>query len=64
MRLVHASASAPEVPGDPGPYTLCGLDTSAMLVEHWVRDRPGLRWYPPRWTGQICPTCEAAVRAG
>ncbi|WBP92218.1 hypothetical protein [Kitasatospora cathayae] len=60
VRQVHAAPSDPDVPGDPGPTTACGRDTAAMLVEHWQSTG---RWYPPRWAGWICPTCDTAVRS-
>lgn len=63
VRQVHAAPSDPDVPGDPGPTAACGRDTGAMLVEHWQPAGPGGRWYPPGWTGRICPTCDAAVRS-
>ncbi len=63
VRQVHAAPSDPDVLNDPGPTTLCGLDTTGMLTEPWSPDRPGSRWYPPRWAGHICLTCDAAVRA-
>lgn len=47
VRQVHAAPSDPDVLNDPGPLTLCGLDTSRMLAEPWAPDRPGSRWYPP-----------------
>jgi len=64
VRQVHAAPSDPDVPGDPGPTTACRRDTGAMLVEHWQPGGPGSRWFPPRWNGWICPTCDAAVRSG
>jgi hypothetical protein len=62
VRQVHAAASDPDVPGDPGPTTACGRDTAAMLVEHWQPDGPGGHWWPPRWAGWICPACDSAAR--
>ncbi|MFI8459140.1 hypothetical protein [Kitasatospora sp. NPDC085464] len=64
VRQVHAAPSDPDVPGDPGPTTLCGRDSGAMLVEHWQPPGPGSRWYPPRWAGRVCPICDGAVRSG
>ncbi|RPK48387.1 hypothetical protein EES39_09545 [Streptomyces sp. ADI92-24] len=63
VQQVHTAPSAPDVLNDPGPLTLCGLDTSRMLAEPWAPDRPGSRWYPPRWAGRICPICDANARA-
>ncbi|WP_371503078.1 hypothetical protein OG871_37930 [Kitasatospora sp. NBC_00374] len=63
VRLVHAAPSDPDVPGDPGPLTACGLDTTGMLTEHWRPAGPGAGWYPPRWEGHICEQCAAAVRS-
>ncbi len=63
VRWVHAAPSDPDVSGDPGPLTACGMDTAVMVVDRWQPDRPGQRWFPPRWTGHICLTCDAAARA-
>ncbi|GAB2717520.1 hypothetical protein [Kitasatospora kifunensis] len=67
VRRVHAAPSDPDVPGDPGPTTVCGRETSVMLKEHWEPSGPGQRWWPPRWAGWIvngiCQTCEKGVRA-
>ncbi|MFI6448296.1 hypothetical protein [Kitasatospora sp. NPDC050543] len=64
VRLVHAAAADPDIPADPGPVTACGLDTASMIVEPWQPPGPGVRWYPPRWSGLICTACDGAMRSG
>ncbi|MGW6915040.1 hypothetical protein [Kitasatospora camelliae] len=39
------------------------MDTSSMVVDRWSPQRPGQGWYPPRWAGYVCLTCDAAARA-
>ncbi|WP_344469612.1 hypothetical protein [Kitasatospora kazusensis] len=63
VRWVHAALSDPDVPDDPGPLTLCGMHTAAMVPDRWQPDRLGRRWFPPRWAGHICLACDTAVRA-
>lgn len=42
LLLVHAAPSDPDVPGDPGPVTACGIDTTGMVVAPWGRARHAL----------------------
>ncbi len=58
-----AVRSHPGAPGGPGALTACGPDTAAMVVDRWSPQRPGQGWYPPRWAGYLCPTCDAGARA-
>lgn len=64
VHLVHAAPPDPEVPRDPGLVTVCGRDTALMLSDPWQPAGPGGRWWPPRWAGRICPTCDHGVRPG
>ncbi|WP_405006819.1 hypothetical protein OHV13_24500 [Kitasatospora purpeofusca] len=63
VRRVHAASSDPGASGGPGALTVCGMDTSAMVVDRWSPQRPGQGWHPPRWAGYVCLTCDAAARA-
>ncbi|MFJ9952626.1 hypothetical protein [Kitasatospora sp. NPDC091207] len=63
VRRVHAASSEPGASGGPAALTACGMDTSAMVVDRWSPQRPGQSWYPPRWAGYVCLTCDAAARA-
>ncbi|MER7846899.1 hypothetical protein ABTZ03_23450 [Kitasatospora sp. NPDC096077] len=60
---VHAAGGDPDVPEDPLPRTLCGLDTDPMEHSHYRPTRPGEPWYPPALADRRCPTCEALLRA-
>ncbi|MFJ4673003.1 hypothetical protein [Kitasatospora purpeofusca] len=62
LLLVHAAASDPDVPGDPGPATACGLDTNEMVPDPWRPAGPGQRWYPQDLRDRVCPLCDRAVR--
>ncbi|WBP89523.1 hypothetical protein [Kitasatospora cathayae] len=59
---VHAAPADPDVPEDPLPQTLCGLDTGPMEHAHYRPVRPGEPWYPPDMADQRCRLCEAALR--
>ncbi|MFJ8430484.1 hypothetical protein ACIQ9P_04170 [Kitasatospora sp. NPDC094019] len=59
---VHAAGADPDVPEDPQPRTLCGLDTSPMEHAHYRPSRPGEPWYPPALAGRRCHECERALR--
>ncbi|MET9181105.1 hypothetical protein AB0F92_40605 [Kitasatospora aureofaciens] len=60
---VHAAGGDPDVPEDPLPRTLCGLDTDPMEHSHYRPTRPGEPWYPPALADRRCLACEAALRA-
>ncbi|MEU9044673.1 MULTISPECIES: hypothetical protein [unclassified Kitasatospora] len=60
---VHAAGADPDVPEDPLPRTLCGLDTGAMEHSHYRPVRPGEPWYPSAMAERRCHACEAALRA-
>ncbi|MFF3006531.1 hypothetical protein ACFVTF_27445 [Kitasatospora sp. NPDC057940] len=60
---VHAAGADPDVPEDPQPYTLCGLETGPMEHTHYRPIRPGEPWYPPTLADQRCQECERALRA-
>ncbi|WP_157032492.1 hypothetical protein [Kitasatospora cheerisanensis] len=60
---VHAVGADPDVPEDPLPTTLCGLDTASMEHARYERTAPGQPWYPPHLAAQRCPECERALRA-
>lgn len=51
------------VPPAAGALTVCGMDTSSMVVDRWSPQRPGQGWHPPRWAGYVCLTCDATARA-
>ncbi|MFJ2808645.1 MULTISPECIES: hypothetical protein [unclassified Kitasatospora] len=59
---VHAAGADPDVPEDPQPYTLCGLETGPMEHTHYRPVRPGEPWYPPTLADQRCQECERALR--
>ncbi|MEU6236378.1 hypothetical protein [Kitasatospora sp. NPDC047058] len=65
VRAVHAAASDPAVPGDPGDHTLCGADTRRMQTVDFRPAAPGSSWYPPKWqgSGKVCPNCDRAVHS-
>lgn len=60
---VHAAGADSDVPEDPQPRTLCGLDTGPMEHSHYRPSRPGEPWYPPALAGQRCHECARALRA-
>ncbi|MFF2145103.1 hypothetical protein [Kitasatospora sp. NPDC058190] len=60
---VHAAGADPEVPEDPLPRTLCGLDTGPMEHSHYRPMRPGEPWYPAPLADQRCHACESALHA-
>lgn len=60
---VHAAGADPDVPEDPLPRTLCGLDTGPMEHTHYRPLHPGEPWYPPNAADRRCRACEAALRA-
>ncbi|MGF1432528.1 hypothetical protein [Kitasatospora sp. LaBMicrA B282] len=60
---VHVAGADPDVPEDPLPRTLCGLDTNAMEHSHYRPGRPGEPWYPPQLADRRCLECEAMLRA-
>ncbi|WP_435647974.1 hypothetical protein [Kitasatospora purpeofusca] len=62
LLVVHAAGADPDVPGDPGPVTACGLDTAGMAVDPWRPVAPGSRWYPPDLRRRVCPRCDRTVR--
>ncbi|WP_051653003.1 hypothetical protein [Kitasatospora cheerisanensis] len=59
---VHAAGPDPDVPLDPLPVTLCGLDTAQMEHSEYQRTRPGQRWYPPELAAVRCLECERVLR--
>ncbi|MEU4115281.1 hypothetical protein AB0F71_12390 [Kitasatospora sp. NPDC028055] len=59
---VHAAGADPEVPEDPQPYTLCGLETGPLEHAHYRPTRPGDPWYPPVLAERRCQECERALR--
>ncbi|GAA2260694.1 hypothetical protein GCM10010430_50990 [Kitasatospora cystarginea] len=60
--MVHAAPSAPDVPGDPGPLTACGIDTTEMVTYPWQPSRPGQRRWQPELRDRVRPRCDQAVR--
>ncbi|MEU7553739.1 hypothetical protein AB0B01_15565 [Streptomyces sp. NPDC044571] len=60
---VHAAGADPDVPQDPLPRTLCGLDTDPMEHAHYSPGGPGEPWYPPASEDRRCHACEAALHA-
>ncbi|MBT2408762.1 MULTISPECIES: hypothetical protein [unclassified Streptomyces] len=58
---VHAAGADPDVPEDPLPRTLCGLDTDPMEHSHYRPAGPGEPWYPPAFDDRRCQACEAAL---
>ncbi|MFI6444660.1 hypothetical protein [Kitasatospora sp. NPDC050543] len=63
VRWVHAAPADPDIPEDPGPRTLCGLDTDAMQHEPYRPTGPGQPWYPPLLHDRRCRECEAVLRS-
>lgn len=59
---VHAAGADPDVPEDPQPYTLCGLESGPMEHTHYRPTRPGEPWYPPLLAERRCHECEQALR--
>ncbi|WP_316521224.1 hypothetical protein [Kitasatospora brasiliensis] len=60
---VHAAGADPDVPEDPLPKTLCGLDTGLMDHANYRPARPGDPWYPPGLAEVRCRECERALRS-
>ncbi|RKE17265.1 hypothetical protein [Streptomyces sp. TLI_171] len=60
---VHAAGSDPDVPEDPLPTTLCGLDTAPMEHAHYERTAPGQPWYPAALAEQRCRECDRALQS-
>lgn len=60
---VHAAGADPDVPEDPLPRTLCGLETEPMEHAHYRPARPGEPWYPPGLSDRRCHACETLLRS-
>ncbi|WP_147409097.1 hypothetical protein [Kitasatospora xanthocidica] len=60
---VHAAGADADVPEDPQPRTLCGLDTGPMEHAHYRPTRPGEPWYPVALADRRCLDCERALRS-
>lgn len=60
---VHAAGADPDIPEDPLPRTLCGLDTTGMEHEQYRPTRPGEPWYRAQHATRRCRECEAALRS-
>lgn len=60
-RQVHAAPADPDIPGDPGPRTFCGLDTGHLVQDDWHPQSPASPWFPPKWHNQVCKACHQAL---
>lgn len=60
---VHAAPADPDVPGDPGAKTFCGMSTEGMERHPYSPSRPGQSWYPAGVSRFRCPTCDRALRS-
>ena len=59
---VHAAGADPDVPEDPLPVTLCGLDSASLVHFHYMPRGPGEPWYPPVLEDRRCRECEAVLK--
>lgn len=59
---VHAAGSASDIPEDPLPVTLCGLDSASLVLFHHAPQGPGEPWYPPALEDRRCRECDAALK--
>ncbi|MER6399987.1 hypothetical protein ABT263_28690 [Kitasatospora sp. NPDC001603] len=62
VRAVHAARAAPAPTGRPEELTLCGMGTDRMRRDPYRAPGPDAPWYPPKWSGQVCPYCDRVVR--
>ncbi|MEV0536397.1 hypothetical protein [Kitasatospora sp. NPDC050463] len=61
VRAVHAASAGPETGGEPDELTLCGMGTGRMRRDPYRPPGPDAPWYPPQWSGKVCPHCDRVV---
>ncbi|MET7526146.1 hypothetical protein [Streptomyces sp900116325] len=61
VRCVHAAPAAPGSTTTPGPRTLCGKDTFAMMPSPGRPTDPDSSWYTPEYAQLVCAQCDAVM---
>ncbi|WP_228984245.1 hypothetical protein [Streptomyces sp. DH12] len=63
IEAVHAAPADPDVPGDPGDRTFCGLPTLGMERVEYTPRAPGAPWLPHNMRPWECRNCADALRS-